>query len=372
MHTEIPEFCGNRQLKFTPAEQQAIRNAERRSGYQSSAIEHARPMQRQQSGSNAPRVIAQVLLGLLIVTWLRSCVAPLFSFEPDNPVPTASTTAAQFREPEQRIVENPPASLSPQVQEQSPQSAPVLPPMVPEVEPPVEVSPAADMQGEQAPDSGEATEASVEVPLPDDGESRAFLQQLATAESKRVIAVPRQPYAREIQLQNKFEFASTKEMFGALAQQGYLEEFNRRIRRQRWMKIKAKLATVVLEEPRFDAAIIARIPPHRSYYVIDTHLPCSPLAGVTWKLAWVPGSDSDKGMVCTLQGQTKIGFLFHGLARTLQSVFRGRNLHDHVASPDSVSSLQMRTQVQMAHAPVRITPRRVPSNDPLHPDWSQR
>jgi hypothetical protein len=363
MPGQIAEFRGNRRLKFTHAEQEAIHSAERTLGY--------RPPQ-QQSRSNAPRLIAKALLVLLIVTWLRSCVAPLFSFQTYSPAPTASTTAAQFREPEQRIVENPPPSLSPQVQEQSPQSAPVLPSVAAEVQPSAEVSPAADMQGEQAPDSGEATEASVEVPLPDDGESGTPLPQLVTAESKRVIAAPRQPYAREIQLQNRFEFASTKEMFGALAQQGYLEEFNQRIRRHHWMKIKAKLATVVLEEPRFDAAFVARIPPHRSYYAIDTHLPCSPSAGVTWKLAWVPGSDSDKGMVCTLQGQTKIGSFFHGLARTLQRVFRKRNLHDHVASPESLSSLQMRPQVQMAHAQVRITPRRVPSNDPLHTDWSKR
>jgi len=369
MPGQIGEFRGDRRLKFTPAEQQAIRNAERTLGY---------VPQRQRAASNSHPIL-YALLALAAVALLRSCVPTVLSLLPADPRP--ATVTVQSQEPEQHVSPASLTSATPQTQEQVAQAVVALAPGASELQATEAPSPAVLSATPQPPVVETRTEASEDAPRVDDNDgtestsepaedesNSVALASAATTETKQDFRVPRPPSAH-VQLQNQFDLQDHETTDG-VGRPTYIAALERQLRGQDVLKIKTRVLTVIREQPRFDARIITIVPPYRVYYAIDTHWPCSSSPRATWKLAWVPASDSGKGMACTSQGRTKIGSLFHGLTRTLHRVFGGSD--SYVPTPAFASSSPMRTQFQVHRPPVRITARRVPNNDPTKPNGSQR
>jgi|SRR5579871_1670863 len=370
MPGQIGEFRGDRRLKFTPAEQQAIRNAERTLGY-------APPRQQQPTSRSHP--ILYTILALAAATLLRSCVPTVLSLLPADPRPATATVESQ--EPKQQVSPASVASATPQTQEQIAQADVALPPGPSELQATEAPSPAVLTATPQPPVAEIRIEASEVAPRVNDNDgtestsqpaeeesNSVALASTATAETKQDVRVPRPPYAN-IQRQNQFDLQDDETTDG-VGRPTYIAALERQLRGQDVLKINARVLTVIREQPRFDAPIITIVPPHRVYYAIDTHWPCSSSPRATWKLAWMPASDLGKGIACTSQGRTKIGSLFHGLTRTLHRVFVRSD--SYVPRPAFASSSPMKSQFQVHRPPVRITARRVPSNDPPQPDGSQR
>ena len=69
----------------------------------------------------------------------------------------------------------------------------------------------------------------------------------------------------------------------------------------RWTAIEAERETLLFEDPRFDSSVLRRIASRSHYYALDTHRECGGAEGLTWKLAVVelPTVEFFQGFVCT-------------------------------------------------------------------------
>ena len=93
-----------------------------------------------------------------------------------------------------------------------------------------------------------------------------------------------------------FEFTDIEAMLDAVWKPGQALDFQQLVRNHQWMEAVAEEEVAVLSEPRFDAPVILRIPPHRGYDSLDTFLPCS--SDSTWNVVWLPGAKESEGVSC--------------------------------------------------------------------------
>ncbi|MGH9680394.1 MAG: hypothetical protein ACRD4Y_10630, partial [Candidatus Acidiferrales bacterium] len=113
-------------------------------------------------------------------------------------------------------------------------------------------------------------------------------------------SLPREPVSKPAEGERRVEFASIDEALAVMQKKGYLSDFSEHFQRQLWTEVEAENETLLLEEPRFDAPLLARIAPGIHYSAIDTYLPCSQIVDLTWKFArFRVGSQSNLGFVCT-------------------------------------------------------------------------
>ena len=107
-------------------------------------------------------------------------------------------------------------------------------------------------------------------------------------------------------LQEGYEFRNTDQLAGAMERRGYLDRFQQKLAGRDWLTVEAHEDIEILEQPHFDAKVIARVIAGQSYDAVDTQLPCDHQSKATWKVAWLPNLPSTTGVVCTIVSAPRV------------------------------------------------------------------